>query len=194
MSTLTIKILFSIFWLATGFIRSPFARRNKSNTITTDNKTGVEKMTLFGTMLGLMLLPLVYLLTPLLAFADYELPSFAPFIGVALMPFTLWLFYRSHYDLGRNWSVSLEIREGHHIVDTGVYRHIRHPMYTAIWLWCIIQALMLHNYLAGLGGLVGFGLLYVLRVDEEEAMMLREFGPAYESYKRRTKRLIPFLF
>jgi protein-S-isoprenylcysteine O-methyltransferase Ste14 len=46
----------------------------------------------------------------------------------------LWLFYRSHADLGTNWSITLEIREQHRLITQGVYRRIRHPMYSALGL------------------------------------------------------------
>ena len=68
----------------------------------------------------------------------------------------LWLFWRSHADLGQNWSVSLEIRKDHRIVQHGVYRLIRHPMYASIWLWSIAQALLLANWLAGWSAVVPF--------------------------------------
>ncbi len=46
----------------------------------------------------------------------------------------LWLFWRSHADLGRNWSQAFELRKGHELITHGVYRVVRHPMYAAIWL------------------------------------------------------------
>lgn len=179
--------------VATVVIRKPHEKRNKDNTITQDNKTNLEKTLLAITSLGMMILPLVYLITPFLSFANYTLPLYVHLIGIAMIPFMLWLFYRSHKDLGRNWSVTLEIREDHTIVDTGVYKYIRHPMYTAIWIWVIIQALLLNNYIAGLSGIIGYGALYFFRVGREEAMMLEEFGQKYAEYKQRTKRLLPFL-
>ena len=77
---------------------------------------------------GTLLLPILYLFTPLLGFADYELHLVLPGIGTVVIALSLWLFWRSHSDLGLNWSVSLEIRQGHELVTHGVYRHIRHPM------------------------------------------------------------------
>ncbi|MEM6700827.1 MAG: protein-S-isoprenylcysteine O-methyltransferase [Bacteroidota bacterium] len=191
--TIALKVLFILMVVATVVIRKPHEKRNKDNTITQDNKTNLEKTLLAITSLGMMILPLVYLITPFLSFANYTLPLYVHLIGIAMIPFMLWLFYRSHKDLGRNWSVTLEIREDHTIVDTGVYKYIRHPMYTAIWIWVIIQALLLNNYIAGLSGIIGYGALYFFRVGREEAMMLEEFGQKYAEYKQRTKRLLPFL-
>jgi protein-S-isoprenylcysteine O-methyltransferase Ste14 len=102
-----------------------------------------------------------------------------------------WVFWRSHRDLGTNWSPTLEIREQHTLVTHGIYRRIRHPMYLSIWLLVIAQALILQNYIAGFSGLVPFALLYFLRVPKEERMMREEFGKAYDEYLLVTGRILP---
>ena len=111
--------------------------------------------------------------------------------GAVLLGFGLWLFRRSHADLGRNWSVTLELREEHRLVTSGVYERIRHPMYSAIFLVYTAQALLIHNWIAGLGGIFSFGLMYVIRVPKEEAMMREQFGEAYDAYCRSSGRLWP---
>jgi len=76
-------------------------------------------------------------------------------------------------------------------VIIGVYRKIRHPMYTAHFLWSIAQILLLQNWIAGWGFLVSFLPLYWVRIKEEEQMMWDEFGDSYRSYMRKTGRLFP---
>jgi protein-S-isoprenylcysteine O-methyltransferase Ste14 len=141
-----------------------------------------------------MILPLVAIFTSFLSFADYPLHPVAFTIGVVLLCPGLWLFYRSHADLGKNWSISLEIREDHRMVTSGVYRLIRHPMYTAIFLQAFAQLFLLSNWLAGPSCLLAFLLMFVLRVGREEQMMHKTFGPAYADYMNRTNRLIPYLW
>ena len=65
---------------------------------------------------------------------------------------------------GENWSPDLEIREQHTLVTEGVYRHIRHPMYAAHWLWGLGQALLLQNWIAGPSTLVALLPMYLVRV------------------------------
>lgn len=180
-----------VFWIGTGIIRWPHDKKQKANKITIDQKTNEEKALLGGALIGMMLLPLIYVFSPWLDFANYSLALWLEVIGIVLIPIALWLFYRAHKDLGLNWSPTLEMREEHTLVTKGVYSKMRHPMYTAIWLWVILQALLLQNYIAGLAGIVTFGLLYFLRVPKEEKMMLSQFGTQYEQYMNSTNRLIP---
>ncbi len=117
--------------------------------------------------------------------------------GLGIIPFVyvaLWLFYRTHKDLGRNWSVTLEVRDQHTLVTKGVYNRVRHPMYSAFWLWALAQALLLPNWIAGPAGLVGFGTLFLLRVQREEAMMIETFGEDYRRYMERTSRILPGIY
>jgi Isoprenylcysteine carboxyl methyltransferase (ICMT) family len=73
----------------------------------------------------------------------------------------------------------------------GVYRRIRHPMYLALVLYSIGQALVIPNWVAGPSNLIAFAILFPLRVRAEERMMVEAFGDEYATYSARTKRLIP---
>jgi protein-S-isoprenylcysteine O-methyltransferase Ste14 len=194
MNPLMYKLAYLAVLILAGLIRAPHQLRNYRNRIKVNREGIQERLLQLLTFIGMILLPLVHILTPVLSFADFQPPLWMPITGLILIAPMLWLFYRSHLDLGRNWSVTLKIRADHHIVDTGVYRHVRHPMYSAIWLWVILQALLLHNYFAGFGGLLSFGLMYGLRIHDEEKMMLAEFGEAYQAYCAKTKRLIPYVY
>ncbi|MEM9078883.1 MAG: protein-S-isoprenylcysteine O-methyltransferase [Bacteroidota bacterium] len=194
MTRLVFEITFIVFIVVAGFIRRPFEKQNKKNTIDVDKKDAEEKWLLGFVLLGMSLIPMVYVLSPWLDFANYSLPLPINILGAILLIPTAFLFYRSHKDLGKNWSVSLEIREEHSLVTKGVYKYVRHPMYTAIWLWVICQTLLLQNYIAGFSGILCFGLLYFIRVGKEERMMESQFGEQYKLYKQKTKRLIPKLF
>ena len=103
----------------------------------------------------------------------------------------LWLFARSHADLGTNWSITLEVREKHQLVTQGIYRALRHPMYSALLLYSLGQALVVPNWIAGPSYAVAMALLFAFRLGPEERMMLEEFGKEYEAYIGRTKRLVP---
>ncbi len=149
-------------------------------------------MTISATGLGVI--PAVYVFISAPAFADYAFRAWQGWLGAAVFAAALWLFHRTHKDLGRNWSVTLEVRERHTLVTSGVYRRVRHPMYSAFWLWALAQALLLPNWVAGPSGLVGFGTLFFLRVGREEALMMETFGDEYRRYMTRTARILPGVY
>jgi protein-S-isoprenylcysteine O-methyltransferase Ste14 len=115
-------------------------------------------------------------------------------LGLFFAIAALGMFHLTHRALGRNWSISLDVRENHELVTEGIYRRVRHPMYSAFWLWAIAQALLLPNWIAGFAGLVGFGILFFGRVAREERMMLERFGDSYRAYMARTGRVFPSMF
>ena len=67
-------------------------------------------------------------------------------------------------------------------------------MYTSFLLMAVGQMLLLSNWIVGLAGLIGFAVLFLLRVNKEERMMLATFGPQYGAYMEKTKRIIPYLY
>ena len=67
-------------------------------------------------------------------------------------------------------------------------------MYTSFLLMALGQAFLLSNWFVGVAGLFGFAVLFFLRVDKEERMMLETFGPQYRDYMDKTKRIIPYLY
>lgn len=186
------KIVYVVgYWIANFVIRVPHIKAREKVRIRANRNT-LPDMTLFlAVSLGGFLVPLFYVFTPLLAFADYTIPRWVGLAGIAILIVANWLFWRAHRDLGQNWSPTLEIRDGHAIVTTGIYRRIRHPMYLSLWLLVLSQAMILPNYVAGFSGLLPFGILYFHRVKKEERMMMEEFGSEYERYLKKTGRLFP---
>jgi protein-S-isoprenylcysteine O-methyltransferase Ste14 len=81
------------------------------------------------------------------------------------------------------------------MVDRGMYKHIRHPLYSGGWLvFCGVAAVLTRD--AGITALSGFAAAHWVmdRADREEQMMLDKFGMRYVDYMKRTKMFVPFLF
>jgi protein-S-isoprenylcysteine O-methyltransferase Ste14 len=171
-------------------IRAPHGNRSRKVKVTKSRKGGLEVVLLVLAWISFFI-PLVWVFSPVFAFAEYTLRP-APFAaGVVCYVAGLWLFYRSHADLGEFWSITLEVREKHRLVTEGVYRRLRHPMYTSLFLYSLGQALVVPNGVAGPSYGLAFGLLFALRIGAEERMMREAFPGEYEAYEARTKRLIP---
>jgi protein-S-isoprenylcysteine O-methyltransferase Ste14 len=193
MSALTLKIIFMIGFVLMYGIRAIYAKDKKKNIIAMSRVDSVEKMLLVLVTLGMWVAPLLYVFTSTLDFAEYELPLWVSVAGVAVYTIGVILFWKSHHDLGRNWSATLEVRASHELITKGIYKRIRHPMYSAIWLIVIAQSMLLPNAVAGLSGVVCFGTLYFMRVGNEEKMMMEQFGTEYQTYMQKTGRLFPKL-
>src|ERR1051325_4527108 len=174
-------------------IRRPFERRAKKIGVSKSLFDRRESGLLLLAVFGLFVIPLVYVFTGFPASFDRPFRPAGAWLGVAAMAAALWLFHRSHVDLGRNWSISLQVREQHALVKTGIYRLIRHPMYSSFFLLGIAQMLLLSNWFAGLSGIAGAALLFAFRVRREEQMMLESFGDEYRSYMTQPKRIIPWV-
>lgn len=183
-------VLLAIGWY---LIRVPYARKSRRTPVAHSARGSREITLLLISLSGLGIIPFVYIATGFPRFANYPFSHVQAFIGIAVAITALVMFRLTHKALGRNWSVTLEVRENHKLITDGVYRYVRHPMYTAFWLWAVAQALLLPNFVAGFSGIIGFGTLYLFRVGEEERLMIEAFGEAYRAYMARTSRLVPWL-
>ena len=190
--------------LASGLIwtliRLPHRRRARKTPIARSARGPLEygliALALAGSWLGMAYAAARLLLQPeaFPLLGDYPFAPAQGWVGLALTIAAMALFALTHRDLGRSWSMSLDTRADHVLVTTGVYARVRHPMYSAFFLWFLAQALLIPNWIAGPAGLVAFTILFAVRVPREERLMLDAFGEAYRDYMRRTHRLVPGLY
>jgi protein-S-isoprenylcysteine O-methyltransferase Ste14 len=191
------KFAAELIWLA-GLvawyvIRFPYERKAKKTAVRKSLRDVREQTILAIGFIGLLFVPLVYVVTGFPAAAERPFSPAIAWLGIVCLIAALWVFFRSHAELGRNWSISLELRGNHRLVQTGIYRLIRHPMYSSFFLLGLSQLLLLPNWVGGGAGLVGAAVLYGLRIQREEKMMLENFGDEYRLYMRQTKRLVPWI-
>ena len=184
------KVIVVVGTLTMIAIRAPHGRRSRNVKVAKSRKTSLETGLLVLAWIGFFI-PLIWIASPMLSFAEYRLGLGPLVAGVMCFVIGLWLLYRSHADLGTNWSVTLEVREQHRLITQGIYRRIRHPMYFALVVYSLGQALVIPNWVAGPANLVAFTILFALRVHAEEQMMTDVFGDEYTTYAARTKRLVP---
>jgi len=107
---------------------------------------------------------------------------------VAGLAFALW----ARVTLGRNWSGVVTLKEGHELVERGPYRFVRHPIYTGILTMFFATALAL-GHVAGFAGVVLMFASFWVKIGREEKLMLEQFPRRYAAYRRRVKRIIPFI-
>jgi protein-S-isoprenylcysteine O-methyltransferase Ste14 len=131
----------------------------------------------------------VHVTTPSLSPRSLILAAIVLCIGAA----AALLFDRSARALGANWSLVARTRVEHGLVRTGPFARVRHPIYLAMLLMLGALGLGL-GHIAGL--LMAIPLFYagtIIRVREEERLLRRLFGQAYDDYARDTPAFIPRL-
>lgn len=186
------KLVYFLEMVLISVVRSIGTSKYRKLTTEVDRTTLPDQI-----LLGLngiaMILPLFYIFSSWFDFADFFLPAWLRWIGVVLFAGAAILLWKTHRDLGRNWTPTLGIRENHTLVTEGIFKSIRHPMYTAHLLWALAQPLILTNWIVGFSFLVTQILQYLLRIKPEEQMMLDLFGDQYQEYMNNTGRFLPRL-
>jgi protein-S-isoprenylcysteine O-methyltransferase Ste14 len=110
-------------------------------------------------------------------------------VTIAGLLFAIWA--RVH--LGRNWSSSVTIKEGHELITSGPYAMARHPIYTGILTGFLGTVIALSQ----MRGLIAFVLIFLvlwLKLRREEQWMRSQFGETYAAYAHKTASLVPYLF
>ena len=123
---------------------------------------------------------------------SFPLPGWLRWAGFALgaISVVFWTWTQIHLDT--QWSAQLQLRREHHLVTSGPYARIRHPLYSAMLGWAVALGLLTANWIfVAVCALSIFGLLW--RIPKEEQMMLEAFGDEYKAYIQRTGRLFPKL-
>lgn len=192
------KLIWFLGLVAWVVIRYPFQRRARKLGVARATGGTRDRALLLIATLGQFLIPLAYVAISLTTGralpGDYAFHPAQGWLGLAAMAASLVMFRVTHKQLGRQWSVTLETRDGHALVTHGLYAWVRHPMYSSFLLFAVAQALLLPNWFAGPIGLVAVAILFFLRVGREEALMVETFGDEYRAYMGRTARVIPWIY
>jgi protein-S-isoprenylcysteine O-methyltransferase Ste14 len=105
--------------------------------------------------------------------------------GIAI---SLW----ARLSLGSNWSGTVTLKQDHQLVSTGLYRWIRHPIYTGILL-AMFGTAMIRGQLVGWFGTVMVLTAFYFKARREEKFLREEFGPSFDEHVRRTGMFLPKL-
>ena len=139
---------------------------------------------------------IVIILPPLLNFLQVGQIESSAFrwLGLLIMVLGLGLRFWSMRVLGEYYTRTLRVTDTQAIVSQGPYRVIRHPGYLGtIFVW-IGFALAVGNWIATLIVAILLFSVYGYRIRSEEAMLIDKFGNEYEKYRKRSWRLVPFIY
>ena len=184
-ATFTLLFLRVVYWLKTADranIAKPKHTEHKSSQKMKDYILYLLWALLGMQLLGLSLFPFPYGMA-------VQCVGFAmAFTGVVIS-------VMGRRELGVNWAHGGEyqVKNNQELVTTGIYRHIRHPIYLGVILAYGGGQIVAGSYLS-IVFLILFTYSSIVQAKKEEKLLLQHFGQKYEEYMRHTKMLIPYIF
>jgi protein-S-isoprenylcysteine O-methyltransferase Ste14 len=116
------------------------------------------------------------------------------YLGVIFIVVGIILRFIIIKSLGKYFTVDVTIREDHKIKKEGFYKYLRHPSYAFSLLTSLGLGLYLNNWLSLVLAFVPTFLAFSYRITIEERALIEQFGEEYLEYRRKTKKLIPFVY
>ena len=98
----------------------------------------------------------------------------------------------SRYLLGANWSLSVQEKESHELIQQGMYKIVRHPIYTGLLLLFTGNAIIVGDY----RGIIAVGIVFISfwwKLKKEEKVLTAIFKDQYTDYQKKTKAIILFV-
>ena len=122
----------------------------------------------------------------------FPLPAWLRWAGFALGVLSVFFWSWTQIHLDTQWSAQLQLKKNHHLVITGPYAYVRHPLYLGMMGWSVSVSLLTANWIfVAVCVLSITGVVW--RVPKEEQMMMDAFGDEYKTYMQHTGRFFPKL-
>jgi protein-S-isoprenylcysteine O-methyltransferase Ste14 len=115
-------------------------------------------------------------------------------IGAVLVVIGLTIRIISIMTLKQFFTYSVEKVEGHKLIETGLYKNIRHPGYLGQLLIFLGISTSISNWLSILLMMIPVVIGYIYRIKVEERFMAEQLGENYLNYQKHTKRIIPLIY
>ncbi len=116
------------------------------------------------------------------------------YIGLVVIYLGIIVRFIAIRQLGKYFTVDVTIREDHQLMQSGLYKYIRHPSYLGDCLSLIGLGFTMNNWYGLLTAFLPVFLTFVYRMNVEEKVLIGKFGKQYEDYKLTTRRLFPFIY
>lgn len=115
-------------------------------------------------------------------------------IGMALVVAGLAVRIHSILTLKQFFTYSVATVEGQKVIETGLYKFIRHPGYLGQLMIFLGISTSISNWLSVLAMMIPVTAGFLYRIRVEERFMAEQLGESYLIYQTRTKRIIPMLY
>lgn len=123
----------------------------------------------------------------------FEVADALRYVGLVLHAGGNVLAFLAVRALGKQYSGYVTLQDDHQLVQTGIYGVIRHPIYLRALMVSVGLPLVFRSWLV-LPTVVLVVLFVNLRIRMEEKLLAEHFGEAFDVYKQRTFRLLPYVY
>ena len=113
-------------------------------------------------------------------------------VAVALVLMGLFILIWARSSLGTNWNANFETKEWQVLVQKGPYAKVRHPMYSGL-VTMVLGSAIAYGRMLGVVILAVFIAGFCIKALQEESILIKRYGSAYEEYKSKTKAFIPYI-
>jgi protein-S-isoprenylcysteine O-methyltransferase Ste14 len=127
---------------------------------------------------------------PLLAWSKIGLPNWIRLIGVGTGTICVFLIYWLFSSIGTGITPTVETRREHKLVTHGIYRWVRHPLYSVGTTLFLSLAIIADSWFIALMAILAF-ILLAIRLPNEEAHLIQKFGDEYREYMKNTGAFLP---
>jgi protein-S-isoprenylcysteine O-methyltransferase Ste14 len=107
---------------------------------------------------------------------------------------SVWLTMSAVNTLGKEWSLTARVVEGHKLATTGPYGYVRHPIYSGMLGMLVATGLAVSHWAGLLVGLIVFFVGTIIRVRSEERLLRETFGEHFENYAQRVPAIVPGVY
>jgi protein-S-isoprenylcysteine O-methyltransferase Ste14 len=163
------------------------ARKARRDVEIKESKLNIAVRAIFG--LGYTAALLVYVFAPgLFDWAAFNLSTWVRWVGAGITAGSVMLLGWVQWALDIQFDTTLHIHAKHQLIAHGPYRWVRHPMYSALFLMGLGWLLLTADWFIGMPLMLGIVLLILVRVENEEKVLVEVFGAGYRDYIKHTGR------
>lgn len=174
-----------LYWIITE--RKADAEKQKSKPVSVWAITKRVVTQMLGVVIGVQLLGV--------EIVSFPKDTNIQLIGLGIVVLGVFVSVVARRELGANWTHAAEyqIKKGHELVTSGIYKYIRHPIYTGFILSVVGAELVASSYLV----IPLFFILLVhayVQAKKEEGILKKEFGQKYTAYMERSQMFVPYIW
>lgn len=173
-----------------ALIYNPQATRNKAN-----KKDGIQQHKVDLILIQILSLAVVFFapFSDKRSIAVISYGDAVRFLGFFLLIPGFFVMQMAEKHLDKQFSIQVTLQDDHQLIQSGPYGYVRHPRYLGILAFFLGISVVFRSWLSMLL-VVALFIVFLWRIQTEEALMAQEFGEAWQSYRAKSWRLIPFIY